>query len=70
VSWLDTIVTAYPGWSLVGLLLVLSGTGTFLFRVWNRAMRCLNIRKHGWPPPHCDADGDFRPPPKTSATNR
>ena len=20
--------------------------------------RSLNIRKHGWPPPHCDADGD------------
>lgn len=21
-------------------------------------VRHLNIRKHGWPPPHCDADGD------------
>lgn len=20
--------------------------------------RSWNIRKHGWPPPHCDADGD------------
>ena len=20
--------------------------------------RSINIRKHGWPPPHCDADGD------------
>ena len=20
-----------------------------------------NIRKAGWPPPHCDADGDFKP---------
>ena len=26
----------------------------------NRVLRHLNIRKHGWPPPHCDADGDFR----------
>jgi hypothetical protein len=28
--------------------------------VW--VCRCLNIRKHGWPPPHCDADGDPRDP--------
>ena len=26
----------------------------------NRLMRHWNIRKHGYPPPHCDADGDFR----------
>ncbi len=27
----------------------------------NRPLRHMNIRKHGWPPAHCDADGDFRP---------
>lgn len=32
-----------------------------VFRVWNRFMRHLNIRKQGWPPSHCDADGDFKP---------
>ena len=26
----------------------------------NRPLRAMNIRKHGWPPEHCDADGDFR----------
>ncbi len=26
----------------------------------NRALRHWNIRLHGYPPPHCDADGDFR----------
>ena len=26
----------------------------------NRPLRAMNIRKHGWPPQHCDADGDFR----------
>jgi hypothetical protein len=31
-----------------------------LCRVWRNFMRHLNIRKHGWPPPHCDADGDLR----------
>jgi len=25
----------------------------------NRPLRAMNIRKHGWPPEHCDADGDF-----------
>ena len=24
-------------------------------------IRAENIRLHGWPPPHLDADGDFRP---------
>lgn len=27
-------------------------------RNWKMAMRCLMVRKHGWPPPHLDADGD------------
>lgn len=31
---------------------------------WNRFMRMLNIRKNGWPPPHCDADGDLFPKEK------
>lgn len=26
----------------------------------NRILRHLNIRKHGYPPSHCDADGDFK----------
>lgn len=31
-----------------------------MFKIWNRFMRHLNIRKHGYPPAHCDADGDFK----------
>lgn len=27
----------------------------------NRVMRHWNIHKHGYPPAHCDADGDFKP---------
>ena len=33
--------------------------GVFI-RLPNRMIRHMNIRKHGWPPPHCDADGDFK----------
>lgn len=29
------------------------------FRLPNRVMRHANIRKWGYPPAHCDADGDF-----------
>jgi len=28
--------------------------------IWNRTFRHWNIRKHGYPPQHCDADGDFK----------
>lgn len=45
------------------IIYVVFGTA---FRTWNRLMRHLNIRKHGWPPEHCDADGDFKPEPKAS----
>lgn len=26
----------------------------------NRSLRHWTIRKHGYPPSHCDADGDFK----------
>lgn len=30
-----------------------------IFILPNWIIRHMNIRKHGWPPEHCDADGDF-----------
>lgn len=30
------------------------------YKIVNRFFRTLNIRKNGWPPEHCDADGDFK----------
>jgi hypothetical protein len=35
--------------------------------IWNRFWRHMTLRKHGYPPPHCDADGDF-PETETSET--
>lgn len=26
--------------------------------LWKIPFLAMNIRKHGWPPAHCDADGD------------
>lgn len=36
----------------------------------NRVFRHWNIRKHGYPPPHCDADGDFRPDSEATGDNK
>ncbi len=32
--------------------------------VWSRFTRMMMVRKHGWPPPHLDADGDWKLEPK------
>lgn len=54
------------GYFGVYLVAVIIGTiTTFLFRSWNRFLRHLNIRKCGWPPAHCDADGDLKQTPNT-----
>lgn len=35
-------------------------TLTLIFKMTNRYFRHRNIKAHGWPPEHCDADGDFK----------
>lgn len=51
-------------WTFLGSVvltsLVWGGALNFVFRCWNRFFRHRNINKHGWPPPHCDADGDYK----------
>src|SRR5688572_33097096 len=37
---------------------ILSASAQWSFKMWNRFMRMLMVRKHGWPPEHVDADGD------------
>jgi hypothetical protein len=51
-------------WIFVGFCLILSGIGNFIFRIYNRTLRHYNVKKHGYPPAHCDADGDFKPTKK------
>jgi hypothetical protein len=45
-------------------LFILVILGISLFVVIHKAIvricRSVNISKRGWPPPHCDADGDFK----------
>lgn len=42
----------------MGCLILINVTLRFLLIVWNRLLRHLNILKNGYPPIHCDADGD------------
>jgi len=47
------------------LAIVISGfisgfISSVLVSLPNRILRHWNIRKHGYPPVHCDADGDFK----------
>ena len=48
---------------LIGLVLglaTLQAGGTIIVLVNNRILRSRNIREQGWPPPHLDADGDWK----------
>jgi hypothetical protein len=73
------VILAYVGWGaqhwiLFGwtafwaILVVLTGCFTLarvvFFVLPNRILRTVKILARGWPPPHLDADGDWRPEPK------
>ena len=53
--------TQMPWLAALLAILALSVVYYLPIRMWSRLMRCLSIRKAGWPPPHLDADGDFQP---------
>lgn len=49
-------------WLTFFIAMIIAGCIKFSFAMLiNRPLRHMNIRKHGWPPNHCDADGDFKP---------
>lgn len=51
---------AFQGfWYFIGCMLLIAMPLNFMFSFFNRFLRHLNIRKHGYPPEHCDADGDL-----------
>ena len=55
---------AFQGfWSWLGVFIlvigILNSILRFVFKSWNRFMRMIMVRKHGWPPSHLDADGDW-----------
>jgi hypothetical protein len=48
-------------WVWVGCWFVFYFSAELVLKCWSRFMRLLMVRKHGWPPPHLDADGDWMP---------
>ena len=47
-------LTFFLAWVVAGMAF------TLVFRIWNRSMRVITMWKNGYPPEHCDADGDFK----------
>ena len=51
-------------WKFVGCAMLFNGAAYFLvnglLRIWTRLMRMIMVSKHGWPPSHLDADGDWK----------
>lgn len=48
----------------LGLFFVAMLIGCFLrvcLLALTRGYRCIMVSIHGWPPPHLDADGDWKP---------
>jgi len=48
------IITILALWSIVELIL----------KGLSRTYRMIMVSARGWPPPHLDADGDWKPEPK------
>ena len=46
-------------WMWLGFVIIVGMILNFIFKVYNRTLRQRNIMKHGYPPAHCDADGNF-----------
>jgi len=47
-------------WVFCGYLILISVTLHAICFIWGRFWRYWILRKHGYPPTHCDADGDFK----------
>ena len=56
---------AHPYISLFMLWAICQSAATILVKPIALVVRHLNIRKAGWPPAHCDADGDIHEERKT-----
>jgi hypothetical protein len=51
---------AFSGfWKFWGVIILLVLPVSLILNLWSRFMRMIMVRKHGWPPSHLDADGDW-----------
>lgn len=59
-SFLELEIASHPVLLLLTIYILCRMLCHYGFLFYNRTLRHFNIRKHGYPPPHCDADGDFK----------
>jgi len=59
-NWFLTTMLALPVFLIMVLSIWLTGRIiiSVLFRLPIRTLRCISVMFRGWPPTHCDADGD------------
>lgn len=46
-------------WTFMGMLIIICVIIQLIMFLYNRPMRHRVLMKHGYPPAHCDADGDL-----------
>jgi hypothetical protein len=46
-------------WVFVGMMMLIALMIKGVYALWCRLLRVFTMHKHGYPPPHCDGDGDF-----------
>lgn len=54
---LDFMFTGF--WPFIGGLTIIYLVLKLVLILTQRLFRVINLLKNGYPPPHCDADGDF-----------
>ncbi len=47
-------------WHFIGFIIVLGMVIALIDHIFKRAFRHATLRKHSYPPLHCDADGSFK----------
>lgn len=51
-------MSANPVLTIIMFFLFLIIVGQLIYGITHKIIRCINIKNHGYPPFHCDGDGD------------
>jgi len=54
------VINDSPYLSAIVIVVVALSCLEVAMKGWGRFVRMMILRKHGWPPAHLDADGDFK----------
>jgi hypothetical protein len=57
---MNQFATDHPIFTALIIIAAWEVAEKLFFRIPNRFLRSRNIKNAGWPPAHCDADGDFK----------